>query len=165
MKRAVLGALGGTVIVGIFLLWWVGRDTPEKALHDAIRKLASARSIGHAALDVTWTDATTRVTTGWTAVGQVDLEDVARPQALGVVRTSQGVFGPSEQTADAILTDDRIALRPRDVSAEYRSRYLDITGDKDVRRFVTLQRDPFLDGKGLGAFIAHGDGGDIRKVL
>ncbi|MFH1078092.1 MAG: hypothetical protein V1745_02300 [Patescibacteria group bacterium] len=152
MKRAVLAGIGVLLIAGVVLLWWVGRDTPEKALRDAVKKLVTATSIGQLSLDVSWSDSATRVTTGWSAVGQVDLKDIARPQALGVIRASQGTMGPTEQVADAILTDSRIALRPRDVNP-------------DLRRFTTFLRDPFLDGKGFASLIAQQPSLEIRKVL
>ncbi|MFH1973331.1 MAG: hypothetical protein ABIK13_01855 [Patescibacteria group bacterium] len=165
MKRAVLGGIGGAIIVGIVLLWWIGRDTPEKALHDAVDRILAATSVGQLSLEVTWSDSTTRVTTGWSAAGRVDLKDLSRPKALGVVRAAQGAMGPTEQVADAILTDDRIALRPREVSPDLRTRYLEATGDVQGKRFATLLRDPFLDRTGHAGLIAHQTDAEIRKVL
>lgn len=165
MKRRFLVGLAFLACAIIAALAWILRDTPEKALQDGLRNLLAAKTVKQAVLEVAWTDPATRVTTGFGAAGQIDLKDLTRPRALGVIRASQGFQGPEEQTADIVIEADRFALRPRSVSLDVRKRYESLVKDPQGIAFAILQRDPYLDGNGLSFLVAHGKTEDLRTAL
>lgn len=165
MKRRFLVSLAFLACAAIAALAWVLRDTPEKALRDGLQNLLAAKTVQRAVFEVAWTDPATRVTTGFGAAGQLDLKDLSRPRALGVIRASRGFLGPEEQTADIVIEEDRIALRPRSVSPDARKRYESLVKDPQGNAFAILQRDPYLDGNRLSILIAHGKSADIRAAL
>lgn len=165
MKRAWLVLFLAVVLVCGGLAWWFFRDTPEKVIRDGFGRLIAAKTLKSAIVDVAWTDPTTRVTTGFAFAGQADTKDLTRPRALGVLGLAEGVLGQEEQTTDVVLEQDRIALRPRSVSADFRDLYERLVEDPQGKRFAVISRDPFLNRFNHGSFISHGQSVDIRANL
>jgi len=164
MKRTLLVILGIVLVAIIATLWWFFRDTSEKVLRDGLRNLMAAESVEEISAELSWTDLNSRVTKGINFIGQMDSKDLTRPQVLGVFELGEGVV-KGEQVADLIVTQNKIALRPRRVTTEYMTRYQDLVDDPDSASFAEFLRDNWLDEKDFGHFIAQGKSKDIRDSL
>ncbi|MBI4138898.1 hypothetical protein HY479_01985 [Candidatus Uhrbacteria bacterium] len=164
MKRAALGFIGFLSLAAVGAAWWLLRDTPEKALRDGMRALLSVKTARQVVADVSWTDVASRVTTGVGFSGGADLRELPRPRTIGVLQLHPGLLGP-EEIADLIVEQDRFALRPRNVTTDWRQRYASLGGDPLGERFISILRDPFLDRRSVGYLIAHGSDKDLRPVL
>ncbi len=164
MKRALLVLLCALLGIGIFAVWSVVRDTPEKVLRDGMVRLATADSFESIAADVAWTNPSTRVTTGFEAAGRIRISDIVAPEFLGVIQTGEGVFG-KESSANLLVSQSALALRPIDVDSSLTQRYLSLIGDATGTPFVMMNRDAFVDRLGYAAWMPHGASTSIRRVL
>jgi hypothetical protein len=164
MRRVLLVIAAFLCIGGIILAWWFLRDTPEKVLRDGFGKLLNAKTAASVIAEIAWTDPNTRVTTGFGAAGQLDVKDLGRPRALGVIRLAERE-GRIEETADVIIELDRFAIRPRSVTPESRARYQDLVGDPEGVQFAVIARDPFLNGNNWSQAIAQGETETIRSTV
>jgi hypothetical protein len=161
MRRILLVILGIVLALIIAVLWWLFRDTPEKVLRDGLKNLLAAQSVEQITWEVAWSDPQTRITTGVNFAGQVNAKDMARPQFLGVVELGDGV-AVGAQIADLVLISDKIAVRPRRVTAEYLSQYKILSGDTENKNFIYFSRDKLLSDQKLDHFTAQGEPSEIR---
>ena len=161
MRRKLLVILGIILAIVIAVLWWLFRDTPEKALRDGLKNLLSAQSAEQITWEIVWTNPQTRITTGVNFAGQINVKDLASPQFLGVLELGDGVAAGA-QIADVVLISDKIAVRPRRVTAEYLSQYKTLSGDAENKNFIYFTRDRLLSDRKLDHFIAQAEPPDIR---
>lgn len=164
MKRALLVLLCALLGIGIFALWSVVRDTPDKVLRDGVIRLVTADSFESITADVAWTNPSTRVTTGFEAAGRVRISDIAAPEFLGVVQTGEGVFG-NESSANVLVSQNVLALRPIDVDPSLEQRYVSLIGATTGTPFITMRRDAFLERTGYASWLPHGAATSIQRVL
>ncbi|MFZ2804386.1 MAG: hypothetical protein WA001_04125 [Patescibacteria group bacterium] len=164
--RRVLAVLALVIlIIGGFSLWWYLRDTPAKVLHDGFTQLTQMRSAKQLTLDVDMTDPSTHATTGFTSVGQLDAADLTHPQSSGTLRIGSKTSTEEDQTVDVVLTTLEAALRPQNISAQYRAMYQVLVGSTSTMPYLTVNRNAFLTANGYGEAIATGKPTDIRSAL
>ncbi|MFA5935385.1 MAG: hypothetical protein WC787_00805 [Patescibacteria group bacterium] len=164
MKRVLFVILGVFLTVAVFALWWVFRDTPASVLRGGFERLAVAKTASVVTADIAWTDTKLRTTTGFGVAGSLDVTNPTESRFLGVLRLGEGLAG-SEQTADLIVERDRFLLRPREVSASSRARYMDLVGDPEEDQFAMIARDAFLNHEGYSSVIGKGSMEDVRAAL
>jgi hypothetical protein len=162
MKRFLLILLALLAVGGGIGGWWVLRDTPEKVLKDAVATLAGAKRLSRFELDVAVTDNTTRVTTGFAFVGQADLSDLVRPQALGVLRLAAKDPQSQDEDADLVLLSNKLAFRPRSAMPRSVARFKELVG---AAPFAIVNRDEFLIRSGWPSLVGKGTDPKVRSSL
>lgn len=164
MKRIAFVLLCIILVAGAAAGWWVFRDTPEKVLRDGFMRMLTAKTFGSVVLDVAWTDPSTRVTTGFGAAGRMSTADLTRPEFLGVVRTGEGLLG-KETAANLIVSQDAIALHPREVTEELTNRYQSLIAGATGTPFILLDRNVFLERGNYRNAVPKGKDADVRAIL
>jgi len=165
MKRALLVFLLILLLGGAGAAWWFLRDSPDKVLRDTIVSLGQVKTIRNSSLDVSWLDAQSRATTGFTTLAQLDLKDISQPQAIGVIRLAARSVNDQDQLLDIVLGADTVAFRPEDISPYWMARYRDVAGTTSSRPFLSINRDSFFQTLGYGGALSKGKDAALRQLL
>ncbi len=167
MKRILFFLLAALLVVGGGLAYILLSDSPDKVLKDGLTNLVGLTGAGTLQLDVSWTNAKTKSTTGFTYKGPVDLRDPIQPNISGLIRVGAGAgkLGPEDQTGDLVAVKDYVALRPRSVGPELRAAYIGLAGITSTKPYVRFEREAFLESLEADNLITETKGEDVRKAF
>lgn len=164
MKRFLVVLFFLAAVGGAGAYWWLTRESPGKVLEDGLQSLLNLRTANVVTLDVASTDLAAGVTSGFTLIAQADVADVTHPRALGVLRLASKTTTEEDQTIDAVLEKDRLAVRPRYVKPEYRALAAELGGGAtDV--FLSVNRDAYLGHLGVPVIVAKGKDAAVRSAF
>lgn len=170
MKRILVLFLFIAIVVGSIYAWMVLRPRPSNLLKTSLRHLIHSTVLPvQGSLQWESADETQQnfKFTGWTSyAGTVDLRDLSLIRGNGMMGYSSSPNASDFETANIVLTQDRIAFQEKQFKTE-RSEWIRsfVVTSTPTDAWFTINRQTFLKELGYPKAIAKGKGEDLRKIL
>lgn len=169
MRRLVIFLLIFAFLATGGYAWFLLRSTPQTQLAKALTAMAQETSFQHVQASLLW-DASndggkTFSTARWLSLsGDIDAADLTHPEFWGTIGYSATARGEDFQTADAVLTRDRLAFALRDAGPEF-SDWVERASASSSDAWVLMDRDVLLRKNSLEDWIAVGGPKDLRDAV
>jgi hypothetical protein len=167
---------------GAFAVWWAAYwASPRRVVAGALENLVKMKSAGSVRAGLSWD---LRHSSGQGFVfqkklsyaGSLDLSDPTAPMGEGAVGYSVDPSGSAIQTADIVLSADRVYVRLGEHADEEMKMWFgeaeksfgaktSSTADSPEASWYSFARDPLLENAGFESWKAEGKASEIRSAL
>lgn len=168
--RRIVFLLVFIILIGAGVWYFFLRLTPEKALQAAFVNLSRVQTVQNVQGTLFWVlqepgDGGVVLDKWLSFAGSLDLRDPSLVQAIGTIGLSETGSEEDFQSADVVLSEERVAFKLQEVDEGLEQWFAESSGTSTEDRWFDFNRNILFEKKLSPNWVSVGDGKDVRRAI